>query len=206
MPAKNRLKTYAVGGVYHIYNRGYEGREVFKTDEDFNYFKDCLRRYAGKYEEVTDPRYKSDRPYIRQHKREMNLAGEVAIWAYCLLPDHFHLLVHQSSESGMVKLMRRVMTNYVMYFNRRYHRKGILFENVYRAVLVPDEERVVSLSKYIHLNPAARVVKKYGLVATISSQTPEYYMYSSYPDYVGERVEEWVETHPVLKKLEEMGF
>jgi putative transposase len=201
MPCKNRVKDYLNGAIYHIYNRGLDGREIFKDDEDFEFFRTVLKKYLNTFSEEGDGRYKTDRPYIKRHKREMNLAGEIEMLAYCLMPDHYHLLVRQKQADGITKLMRRVMTNYVMYYNRKYKRNGNLFENIYRAVIVPEDIRLVELSKHIHLNPVARVVRRYGLVETISSSSPEYYMYSSYQEYVGGRQDGWVKCTRVLDIL-----
>jgi REP-associated tyrosine transposase len=198
MPIRNRIKEYKSGGIYHIYNRGIDGREVFGGDDDLDYFRLLLKTYLDDYREEVTGRYK-ERPYIRKRKQAMNLKGQIDLLAYCLMPDHLHLLIRQYAADGITKLMRRLMTNYVMYFNRKYKRKGVLFENVYRAVLLPDERMVLELSRYIHLNPVAMAVKRYGLVETITSSSPEYYMYSSYQNYLGEKQEGWLKPEYVLE-------
>lgn len=200
MPSKNRVKDYLNGAVYHLYNRGIDNREIFKEGMDYEYFLGILKKYLGKYEEEVSNRFKSERPYIRKHKQAMNLSQDIEMLVYCLLPDHFHLLVRQNKPDGIIKLMRRVMTNYVMFFNKKYKRRGNLCEGIYRAVVVPEDGRLVELSKYLHLNPTARVTRRYGLVETISSSSPEYYTYSSYQVYLGLRREEWVKTEIVLGK------
>jgi putative transposase len=201
MPSRNRVKLYLNGTIYHIYNRGIDSREIFREGEDYEFFQGILKRYLGKYTEEISDRYKAERPYIRKHKQEMNLKQEIDLLTYCLLPDHFHLLVRQRKADGITKLMRRVMTNYVMYFNKKYKRKGNLFENVYRAVIVPEDTNLVELTCYIHLNPVARVVRRYGPVETVSSSSPEYYMYSSYQDFLGIRQDEWLKPEIVLEKF-----
>jgi putative transposase len=204
MPVRNRIKKYISGGVYHIYNRALEGREVFKEEEDLVYFKEILKRYLDVYKEATDSRYKADRPYIRKHKQEMNLEGQIDLLAYCVMPDHFHFLVRQYNQEAITRLMRRLITNYVMYFNRRYKRRGVLFENVYRAVLITDETVIVDLSRYIHLNPVSMAVKRYGLVETVTSSLPEYYMYSSYQNYLGSKQEGWLKPEFILEIFKRM--
>lgn len=193
MPVKNRIKQYAAGGIYHIYNRGIDGREIFCDGEDYEMWISLMGRYLGKQVADPDSRFKTERPYIVRHKKEMNLNGKVKVLAYCLLPDHFHILIKQETTDGMTQMMRRVVTNYVMYFNRRYKRHGVLFENVYRAVQIPDTQMAVWLGKYIHLNPLSRTVRRFGLVETSSVQTPEYYLYSSYQNYIKSRNEPWVD-------------
>ena len=114
----------------------------------------------------------------------MSLAGEVEILALCLMPDHFHMLVWQKTGEGMKKLMQRAVTYYSMYYNRKYQRSGPLFENVYRAMIVQPGEPGLLVSKYIHTNSVTRQVKRFGLVETTSGLNPEYYMYSSYANYL----------------------
>ena len=73
-----------------------------------------------------------------------------------------------------------------MQFNRRHNRKGTLFESNYRAVRVEGEEILLQLSKFIHLNPVTRVVKRFGPVETVTGTRPEEYPYSSYIDYISQ--------------------
>ncbi len=169
------------------------------------YFIDVIRRYLDQYKEEPESGYKTERPYLRKHRQDMNLQGKVELMAYCLMPDHFHIMARQQSAEGITQLMRRVMTNYVMYFNKKYKRRGVLFENVYRAVLLPDDRVVVGLSRYLHLNPVARVVKRFGLVETVTVSSPEYYIYSSYQNYLGLRQEGWVKSGPVLDMFERLS-
>jgi putative transposase len=204
MPVKNRVKIYKSGGIYHIYNRGIDGKEIFRGEEDMAYFMEVIRRYLDEYKEEPENGFKSERPYLRKHRQDMNLTGKVDLIAYCLMPDHIHILVRQHSAEGITQLIRRVMTNYVMYFNKKYKRSGVLFENVYRAILLPDDRVVVGLSRYLHLNPVARVVKRFGLVETVTVSSPEYYMYSSYQNYLDLRKEEWVKSGLVLEMFKRL--
>ena len=115
----------------------------------------------------------------------MNLKGEVELLALSLFPDHFHLLIWQQTADGIKKLMRRMMTYYSMYYNRKYFRSGPLFENIYRAVKLDEGDQVLLVSKYIHTSVASRQVKRFGLVETSAGIDPEYYMYSTYATYLG---------------------
>lgn len=166
---------------------------VFSDAQDYEMWIGLMDRYLGRWNVETDERYKTDRPYILRHKQEMNLNDSVKVPAYCLMPDHFHILVRQETDTGITQLMRRLLTNYVMYFNRKYKRHGVLFENVYRAILLPDELTAVWVSKYIHINPAVKSVKRFGLVETSSATAPEYYPYSSYQNYLQRDEKSWVD-------------
>ncbi len=198
MPVKHRIKNYRAGGIYHIYGRSWEGREVFKDDEDYKMFLRWMKKYLLPVKMGAMTGYKTERPYRLKRKLEMNLADEIEVWAYCLMPDHFHLLVKQSGERGMSKLMRRVMTGFVMDYNRKYKRRGMLWDGTYRAAAVGEEE-AVEVTRQIHLNPVSRTVRRYGPVETVTGSAPGEYLYSSYRSYTGEEKEDGVKTEKVLE-------
>lgn len=193
MPVKFRLKKYVAGGIYHIYNRGIEGRNIFSNEIDFREFEDQLGKYLGEVKQETGSRFKGERPYRLRHRMAMNMSAEIKLWAYCLMPDHFHLLVKQEQENGITRMMRRVLTNYVMRYNKRHNRWGSLFEGVYKAVEVKNESDVAAVVDMIHKNPVNRKVKRFGPVETVTATAPEEYLYSSLRDYLGEEKRDWVE-------------
>lgn len=197
MPVKHRIKKFQIGGIYHIYSRSWEGREVFRDDEDYENFLGWLKRYVLSVNPEVGFGYKVGRPYRIRHMRDMNLAGVVEVWAYCLMPDHFHLLVRQYREKGIAELMRRMLTGFVMDYNRKYKRRGMLWDGVYRAALV-EEGEVLEATRRIHLNPVTRMVRRFGPVKTVTGSRPGEYLYSSYRNYVEERNEEWVKAERVL--------
>ena len=203
MPAKHRIKSYIQGGIYHIYNKGIDGREVFAHDEDFKYFVELLKKYLRPVEQKTSLGFKTEKPSIMKHKQKMSLAGEVSLIAYCLMPDHFHLIVNQMDDKGIVKLMRRVGTAYGMYFNSKYERSGPLWENVYRAVQVLPGEQLEYLTRYVHLNPVIRTVRRFGPVETVTGSKPEEYIYSSYSRYLGLNNDNWIKNEYVKMSKEE---
>jgi putative transposase len=194
MPVKNKIKEYKSGGVYHVYNRGLDGREIFKEPGDYGFFEKLLERYVGGRVSEERPGFKPDRPSVVAYKQSMSLVGVVEVVAYCLMPTHYHLVVWQKDQEGMTKLMRRLMTGYVMYYNQKYKRSGPLLENVYRAVVVPEGETLVHLTRMVHLNPVARSVVRFGLVETVAGSTPGEYAYSSYSQYIGQNNKKWVTT------------
>lgn len=92
------------------------------------------------------------------------------------MPNHFHLFIYQDEVKAMQKLMRGVMTSYSKYFNKRYNRRGPLFESRYKAVLVSNQSYLEHISRYIHLNP----------------KDWQNYPYSSLPYLLGELSAEWI--------------
>ncbi len=166
MPAKNSVKQFVENGYYHLYNRGVEKRDIFLDEQDYAVFLSYLKKYL-------DPTGSDPHP----------LAKEVDLLVFCLMPNHFHLLVKQSSLNGITKLVRAVCTNYVMYFNKKYDRIGTLFQGKYKAVLVDNDAYLLHLSRYIHLNPGS---------------DPKTYNYSSYKYYLGRKNANWIKTTEVL--------
>ncbi len=192
MPRKNTIKEYVANGFYHIYNRGIDRREIFLDEQDYSTFLFNLSRYLAPFNIEDRSGFKKDRPSVSKHKLDMNLAGEVDLLAYCLMPNHFHLLARQNNVDGITKVIRRVCVNYAMYFNKKYGRQGGLFESVYKAVLVESEEQLLHVSRYIHLNPVKREVYKIGPVRTTTATNPADYSFSSYKYYVSGNSPDWL--------------
>lgn len=180
MPAKNTVKIYIQGGCYHLYNRGVEKRHIFQDREDYITFINLLKMYLSlpKVPKGSDPK--------SAYYGKKNLHGQIELLAYCLMPNHFHLLVRQQTKEGITNLMRCINTNYVVYFNKKYNRVGSLFQGRYKAVLVENDAYLLHLSRYIHLNPAS--------FATDFAK----YAYSSYMDYLNERITEWLNRDMIL--------
>ena len=131
MPRLARLD--APGLLQHVMARGIEGREIFKDDKDRKAF---LERLAPILEET-----------------------QTQCYAWALIPNHFHLLL-RTSQTPLSKVMRRLMTGYAVAFNKRYKRRGHLFQNRYKSVVCEEDPYLLELIRYIHLNPLrASVVK-----------------------------------------------
>lgn len=160
MPAKNSLKIYTPGGYYHIYNRGVEKRSVFQDKQDYEVFLSYLKTYLlpkdenSLREKLSDPTIGCrEKDKILRLIRLNNFADEITLLAYCLMPNHFHLLIKQRSNIAIDRFMNSLSTRYTMYFNRKNNRVGSLYQDVYKAVLVQSDEQLLYLTKYIHRNP-----------------------------------------------------
>lgn len=105
------------------------------------------------------------------------------------MPNHFHLLLHQTQKHDIEKFIRSLLTRYSMYFNKKYNRVGSLFQGPYKSVLITDDAYLVHLSRYIHINPSKSIKN---LVSA----------YSSYADYLGIRKTPWVHSDKILNMFE----
>lgn len=141
MPGRNIVKLFAPESFYHAYNRGINRAEIFLDEADYKHFEWLLARSLA-LDPVKDPK---GREYLW-------LGNDLELNAYCLMPNHFHLLCYQRSVDGVTKLMRSVCTAYTMYFNKKYKRRGPLFESSYRAVPILRDGQLQHISRYIHLN------------------------------------------------------
>lgn len=185
MPARNVVKTYLENSYYHIYNRGIEKRIIFLDESDCVMFLFYLKLYLQpKLELIQEISIKPNR---KLRFLLSNLSEEVTLISYSLMPNHIHLLVKQTTIDGITKLMRRLTTAYVMYFNRKYDRVGPLFQNKYKACIIDSDEYLLHLSRYIHLNPVN--------LNTIIDFTN----YSSYANFIGKRRSSWLNPNDVLQ-------
>ena len=194
MPHKNTVKHFVENGIYHAYNRGVEKRKIFLDDQDYRVFLHLLKYYLSPTNAQADhPIVKTGNLNLLRPRPLKNLENEVELIAYCLLPNHFHLLLKQSSIDGMTKLLRRVATTYSLYFNRRYKRVGYLFQGNYKAVLIDNDPVLLHISRYIHLNPQELTrLTRLDLVS---------YPYSSYPYFLGLKTAGWLKPKLVLSLL-----
>ena len=149
MPSKNSIKTYVVDGIYHVYNRGVAKQPIFLQDKDYLVF---LSRLS---EILTDPKNqsKSRKVKLSEETDRRNHSGKIKLLGYCLMPNHYHLLIQQTDPDSMTNFMKTLFTSYSMYFNRTHDRVGGVFQGRYKASLVDTDEYLMHLSRYIHLNP-----------------------------------------------------
>ena len=118
---------YEQGGIYHLFNRGCDKRDIFLGNSNYRFF---LRK-------------------IRLTKEKYNLD----IISYCLMPNHFHLLVRQNSEKIIAKWVQKVLSGYVQAFNKQNDRKGTLFESSTKPKIINSNEYLANIIHYLHLNP-----------------------------------------------------
>ncbi len=180
MPAKNTLKAYIENGYYHLYNRGADKRIIFKEENDYLTFLHLLKNYLSR---------NPPSPFSKR-----SLYGRIELFAYCLMPNHFHLLVKQVDKNAIADFIHRLFTAYSMYFNKKYRRSGTLFESRYKASLIDRNEYLLHLSRYLHQNPLNTLKR---------GQKLKDYLYSSYGSYLGLTRQDWLKTEEILALLKE---
>lgn len=188
MPSRNIIKIYSKDSCYHVYNRGVEKRNIFKDQQDYGVFLGYLKEYLSPPPDqktlIKQFTFKGE-TFKGVPRQPNNYSGEVDLFAYCLMPNHFHLLIKQKTDRSIEKFMRSLLTRYSMYFNKRYTRVGSLFQGTYKAVLINEENYLLHLSRYIHLNP--------------NEYTKDLLnAYSSYSEYLGKRYTKWIKPKTIL--------
>lgn len=185
-----RTTNFAEGEFYHIYNRGTDKRPLYQSEGDYQRFMGLMfvsNSSAGvNYREIANSH---ESVYLYQKEDPL-----VAIGAYCLMPNHFHILLTPLVDDGVSLFMRKLGTSYSMYFNKKYERTGTLFEGKFKAKHAATDEYLKYLYAYIHLNPAKMAPEPTGLQTADSRLTfLQRYQYSSFPDYIGhERAEQGI--------------
>jgi putative transposase len=172
MPGRNIVKIDMDNTFYHVYARGVNKQTIFAEDADYIFFEWLLKRYLS-HDEITNKR---GVPYQKFH-------DTLTLISYCIMPNHFHMLVDQAQAGAMQHLMRGVMSSYSRYFNRKYDRTGHLFENTYRASRINDDKYLLHISRYIHLNPPGWRT----------------YPHSSIGYFLGDRRADWIHPTKVLE-------
>ena len=146
-----RKTRFVRDNYYHIYNRGANRQSIFADDEDFVDFLQRLKKFVQN--------------------------SMVQTIAYCLLPNHFHLLVRQDADIEAGLAVQYTCNGYAQRFNARHQRQGTIFQGRYRAEQISQRDHLRHLCRYIHVNPV-----RHGLATS-----PELWPYSNYLDWIGRR-------------------
>ena len=186
-----RKDPFVTGEYYHLYNRGIDKRDIFKSENDYKRFMMLLfvanNTEALKLDNLINILHKNYDEIMILDKGE----PLVYIGAWCLMTNHFHILVKQEVDGGITKFMRKLGVGYSMFFNIKYQRQGALFGGPFKSKCVKDDDEYMrQLFAYIHLNPLD--IKFSGWEKDIKSFSQkemkdflESYRYSSYQDYLG---------------------
>lgn len=176
--------------LFHVLNRGVDKRTIFLDDKDRARFVHDLWEFNDK-EDVDNTRHRVPRdntglrnPYIPKERI-------VDVHGWCVMDNHYHLLVSEIAEGGLVKFVRRLNVGYANYFNERYKRQGTLFQGRSKKVLIERDAHFLYILHYIHLNPLDRHKEtrgwRNGKIAAPHHALKylEEYRWSSYLDYCG---------------------
>ena len=184
----NRKLQFSIGEFYHLYNRGINKMPIFLNVFDKKRFIKLLFVCNSRKSVV----FKS----IQGQSLDEIDRGEtlVDIGIYCLVPNHFHLLIKEKTENGISEFVKKVATGYSMYFNKKYERTGSLFEGPFKAKRIDTDEYLKYIFSYIHLNPI-KIIDSQWKENKITDRVKaknylQKYPYSSYFEYIGGKRQE----------------
>ena len=168
--------------IYHLLNRGVEKRNVVLDDADRVRFVHDLYAFNDLNDVDANHRFREfESPHVREPL--------VDIYAFCLMPNHYHLLVSEAEEGGISMFMRKLNMGYAKYFNEKYERSGVLWQGTFKKILVQRDAHFLYIPFYIHLNPLDMKFPRWreGKVRNAGEALKflTQYRWSSYLDYSG---------------------
>ncbi|MFY9492932.1 MAG: transposase [Minisyncoccia bacterium] len=182
-----RKVPFAEGCYYHIYNRGTDKRSVFLDNRDYERFLYLLFA-CNDVNPISNSQYHY-RGFASIQEKERERDKLVDIVCFCLMPNHFHIMLRQAKEKGIPLFMQKLGTGYTMYFNAKEERNGALFQGVFKAVHIDKQNYLDRLATYIHLNPVELIEPKWKEKGIKNWQKAQKfsreYFWSSYQDYIG---------------------
>lgn len=167
----SRIFQFANDYFYHIYNRGSEKRSIFENSRDYQRFIKTMNYY-----QYLGPKLKFSHFSQFQNFKPNPSKKIVDIICFCLMQNHFHLLLKQLVEGGITEFVSKISNSYTKYYNTKHNRVGPLLQGEFKAVLVEKDEQLLHLSRYIHLNPRVSL-----LVKDLAN-----YQWSSYNEYANQ--------------------
>lgn len=180
MPPRQTLLV--TGEIYHVVSRGHGGAPIFGRKSDYPQFINTFTYYQNHKPPCRFSKFKTltiNQKNVILESFHFKKDFLVEVLAYCLMPNHFHFLLKQMKDSGVKEFVRLVGNSYAKYFNTKYRRKGTLFESRFKAVRIENDNQLLHVSRYIHLNPYSAYI-----VRTIED-LPNY-PFSSLPQYLTE--------------------
>lgn len=180
---------FAIGETYHLYNRGAHKQPIFINSSDYRRFLLLLhlannegsidiREIVRKYEGF---------PLAKIFKEEKPDKSLVEVYSYCLMPNHFHLVLREKKDCGITKFTRKVLTGYSMYFNIVHDHSGIISQGAFKSRHVGDESYFRYIFAYVHLNPLSLIFPRWEEMGVADEDKARRFLYSyeysSFQDY-----------------------
>ena len=185
-----RRPPLATNKIYHIILRGVGDIKIFKDESD--YYRAIFSIYEFNTTTPIEIRLQREkRQTIKKHGGQSSDTRDhlVDILAFCFMPNHIHLLIKQLKDNGITQFMKKVGTGYATYFNKKYSRRGHLFQNRFQAVRIKDDNQLKIVFAYIHSNPISLIESEWKENGIIDLNKVikflENYKWSSYLDYIG---------------------
>lgn len=192
-----RRYPIVLGEIYHVFNRSIARQPIFLNQRDYQRALDVLYFYSFEKPGLRFSHYNR----LSQEEKSKFLDNlkitknkQIQLLAFCLMPNHIHLLVKGLQQRGIAIFMTNFQHSYAKYFNTKNKRTGSLFQSMFKAVRIETDEQLLHVVRYIHLNPLISYIVK-------DASNLEDYRWSSYPDYVGSRQLDFVDPKMILRSF-----
>lgn len=169
-----RKNPLVVGQIYHVFTKSIARFNIFNNDNEFFRIIEMLRYYQQENPALKFSKFINIKDKTMEKSLISNNNNLVGIIAYSIMPTHIHLILKQIKENGISNFMRIVLNSYTRYFNIKHTRKGPLWEGRFKSVLVKNDEQLLHLTRYLHLNP----------VTAYLIEKPEDWIATSYKEYL----------------------
>lgn len=190
----SRKVPLITGEYYHIYNRGFNKNLIFLSPDDYS------RAYKTiQYYQFITPSIKFSYLNSRPIEQQRSILGQLVqttidILSFCFMPNHFHFLIKQNKNNGILNSISKFSTSYANYFNIIHEKNGPVFEGRFKAIRITNNEQLLHLSRYIHLNPyTASIIKDINQLQN--------YPFSSLREYLNPQRFNLSQTDEILKQF-----
>lgn len=187
-----RKVILATNEIYHICNRSIAKELIFTSQRNLKRALEVIEFYRFT-QEMRFSKFKS-LPRKARKNYLLNLRKKkplVEIYTFALMPNHYHLLLKQIQEKGIVQFVSNFQNSFAKYFNIKSDRNGALFQNSFKGVYIETDEQFMHVSRYIHLNPVTSYIIEFEKLSS--------YPWTSFPNYAGNCVSEIAKTEFLLK-------
>ena len=176
--------------IYHVFNRSVAKQPIFHNKKENETFLSLLEYYRFPNPPLRFSHYQrlntQDKTKLLRglYKKNKHL---VEIYSFSIMPNHYHLLLKQSLNSGIMNFIRLIQNSYARFLNLRYKRSGSLFQSPFKAVRLETDEQFIHVARYIHLNPLTSfVIRDFNDLKS--------YQWNSYLDYLSFTLRKFINT------------
>lgn len=184
MHRKDKLTS---GNIFHIFDRGVNKQKIFFSEEDYRRFLQVATHYLTSKRQFSHSK-KPISDTVSEMAEIAKIDPKVEVLGYCLMPNHFHLLVKQLVDRGITWYLQHVINSYSHYIHTKHKRTGPLFEGPFKNVLIETDEQLIHVSRYIHLNP---------IVSGLTKDLDDY-LWTSYSSYISDEKDPMCKTKTIL--------
>ncbi len=205
----SKPRNFQTNLYYHVYNCGVEKRKIFQTQHDYRRFLEIIAYYQHdqkiSYAQLMELDAEAQSAYNLLNPKGLETL-RVKLLAYCLMPNHFHLLVQPFREGGISSFLADIQNSHTRYFNLKNDRVGSLLQGTYKAKGIADEESLIQVTRYVHLNPIVSSYRKENSTDEVDKiASVENYPYSSYREWLNPDNSVLVDPEELLQWLKVFG-